>query len=106
MQHQELGPYKVCSNDDPELTLNYFIASSTLLPNAFVWENEYKLDFIEIIEVYKLKAGTCSWLSEYMIYSCTRGQNCHLTFVQGHSDLYFQTPSSAKPLGPSNLNFM
>ena len=35
----------------------------TLLPNAFVWK---MLDFIETIEVYELKVGTSSWLSEYM----------------------------------------
>ena len=29
----------LCSNNDPGLTLTYFTAMSTLLPNAFVWEN-------------------------------------------------------------------
>ena len=43
-----------CSNDDPGLTVTYFTAMSTFLPNAFVWEN----DFIETIEVYELKTGT------------------------------------------------
>ena len=38
-QHQWLEPYKVYSNDDPGLTLTYFTAKLTLLPNAFVWEN-------------------------------------------------------------------
>ena len=42
IQHQGLGPYKVCSNDDPGLTLNYFTARSTLLPSvSFVWEHAY-----------------------------------------------------------------
>ena len=35
-----------------------------------------------------------------------RGQSHCLTFVKDHSDLYFQTSSAAKPLGPSNPNFM
>ena len=34
-----LEPYKVCSNDEPGLTLTCFIARSNLLPYAFVWEN-------------------------------------------------------------------
>ena len=39
IQHQSLGYNKVCSNDDPRLTLTYFTARSTLLPNTVVWEN-------------------------------------------------------------------
>ena len=40
------------------------------------------------------------------IHMSTRGQDHCLTFVQGHSDLYFQTSSSAaKPLCPSNPKF-
>ena len=46
--------------------MTYFMARSTLLPKAFVWENAYMLGFIEPIEVYELKVGTNSWLSEYM----------------------------------------
>ena len=37
IQYLGLGPYIVCSNDDPRLT--FFTARSNLLPNAFVWEN-------------------------------------------------------------------
>ena len=51
------------SNDDPGLTLTYFMARSALLPKAFLWENAIVLDFIETIEVYELKAGT---IVEYM----------------------------------------
>ena len=29
--------YQVCSNDDPELTLTYFMARSNLIPYGFVW---------------------------------------------------------------------
>ena len=39
IQHQELGFYTACSNDGPGLTLTFFTARLTLLPNAFVWEN-------------------------------------------------------------------
>ena len=39
IQHYGLKPYKVCSNDDPGLTMTYFnVARSVLLPNAFVCE--------------------------------------------------------------------
>ena len=38
MQHWVLEYYQVCSNDDPELTLTYFMARSYLIPYAFVWE--------------------------------------------------------------------
>ena len=51
IQHQGIGPYHVSSNDDPR---------STLLPNAFIWENASILDCIETIEVYELKIGTNS----------------------------------------------
>ena len=35
----------------------------------------------------------------------TRGQGQCLTFVQGHSDLYFQTASAANPLCPVEARF-
>ena len=38
-KHWGPGPYKVCSNNDPGLTLTYFMARSTLLSNALVLEN-------------------------------------------------------------------
>ena len=49
--------YQVCSKDDPELTLTYFIARSNLVPNAFVWEKGKTMEFSEII-VYDLKLAT------------------------------------------------
>ena len=33
------GAYQVCSNDDPRLILTYLTSRSSLLPNAFEWEN-------------------------------------------------------------------
>ena len=38
MQHWVLKCYQVYSNDDPGLTLTYFMARSNLVPYAFVWE--------------------------------------------------------------------
>ena len=33
------GPNKVCSKDDIGLTLTFFMASSNLIPYAFIWKN-------------------------------------------------------------------
>ena len=65
-------PYKVCSNDDPELTMTFFKARSNLPPNAFVWENAKTLDVIETIEVSELKVATkwvheCIWVPEVKV---------------------------------------
>ena len=43
------------SNDDPELTLNYFIARSNLVPCDFVWEKGKTMDFSETMVVYDIK---------------------------------------------------
>ena len=43
------------SNDDPELTLTYFMAN--LVPYAFVWEKGKAMDFSETIVVYDVKVG-------------------------------------------------
>ena len=51
MQHRVLGYYQACSNDDPGLTLTYFMARSNLVPYAFVWEKGKTLDFLETIIV-------------------------------------------------------
>ena len=60
MQHWVLEYYQVCSNDDPELTLTYFMARSNLVPYAFVWEKGKTMDFSETILVYDVKVGCCS----------------------------------------------
>ena len=57
MQHWVLEYYQVCSNDDPELTLTYFMAKSNLVPYAFVWEKGKTMDFSETIVVYDVKVG-------------------------------------------------
>ena len=58
MQHWVLEYYKVCSNDDPGLTLTYFTARSNLIPYAFVWEKGKTMDFSETIVIYDLKLAT------------------------------------------------
>ena len=49
MQHRVLEYYQVCSNDDPELTLTYFMARSNLVPYAFVWEKGKTMDFQKLL---------------------------------------------------------
>ena len=38
MQHLMLKYYQISSNDDPELTLTYYMARSNLVPYALVWK--------------------------------------------------------------------
>ena len=40
MQYRVLEYYQVCSNDDPGLTLTYFMAKLNLVP--FVWDKKVK----------------------------------------------------------------
>ena len=60
MQHGVLEYYQVCSNDDPGLTLSFFIARSNLVPYAFVWEKGKTMEFSETVVVYDVKIGRCS----------------------------------------------
>ena len=60
MQHQVLEYYQICSNDDTGLTMTYFMASSILVPYAFVLEKGKTMDFSETIAVYDVKVGRCS----------------------------------------------
>ena len=48
MQHRVLEYYQVCSNDNPRLTLTYFMARSNLVAYAFVWEKVKTIDFFKI----------------------------------------------------------
>ena len=59
MQHQVLEYYQVCSNDDPELTLTYFTATSNFVPDAFVLEKGEIMDSSETVVVYDIKVGRC-----------------------------------------------
>ena len=58
MQHWVLEYYQISSNDDPGLTMTYFMARSNFLPNAFVWEKCKTMDFSETVVVYDLKLAT------------------------------------------------
>ena len=58
MLHQVLEYYQDCSNDDPGLTLTYFMAQSNLVSYAFVWEKGKTIFFSETIVVYDLKLET------------------------------------------------
>ena len=76
MQHWVLEYYQVCSNDDTELTLTYFTATSNLVPYAFVWEKVRTMDFSETIVVYDIKVGRCSQLNDYMeLYEYQRSRS-------------------------------
>ena len=59
MQHRVLEYYQIYSNDDPRLTLTYFMARSNLVPYAF-WEKGKTMDFSETIVVYDIKVNKCS----------------------------------------------
>ena len=55
MQHQELGFYQDCSNDDPWLTLTYFTAK----PNSVTWALYWKRansGFSEAIVAYDIQS--------------------------------------------------
>ena len=58
MHHRVLEYNQVCSNDDPELTLTYFMTRSDLVPNACVWEKDKTMYFSETIIFYDLKLAT------------------------------------------------
>ena len=60
MQLRVLEYYQVCSDDDPLLTLTYFMARLNLVPYAFIWEKGKPMDFSEIFVVYDFKVGSCS----------------------------------------------
>ena len=58
MHHRVLEYFQICANDDPGLTLTYFMARSNLVPYAFIWEKGKTVDFSETIVVYDLKLAT------------------------------------------------
>ena len=66
MQHWVLEYFRICSNDDPELTLTYFMARLNLIPYAFVWEKGKIMDFSETIVVCDIKVSRFSLLNEYI----------------------------------------
>ena len=85
MQHRVLEYYQVCSNDDPGLTLTYFMARSNLVPTAFVWEKGKTMDFSETIVVYDLKRATDDRSDKKFLFTsklCPLGTVC--TMPRGH----------------------
>ena len=58
MQHRVLEYYQICSNDDPGLTMTYFMARLNLVACALVWEKGKTMDFLETIVIYDLKIAT------------------------------------------------
>ena len=66
MQPQGLQPIIVYSNDDPRVTLTYFIARSNLVIYAFLWEKVKTVDFSETIAACDLIVGRCRQLIEIM----------------------------------------
>ena len=76
VQYWVLEYYQVCSNDDPGMTLIYFMARSNLVLYAFVWEKVNTMDFSETIVDYDIKVGRCSQLHEYMkLYEYQRSRS-------------------------------
>ena len=57
MLHWVLEYYKVCSNDDPGMTLAYFTARSNLVPCALVEKKVKQWVFSETIVVCDIKVG-------------------------------------------------
>ena len=53
VQHQGLKLYKVYINDDPGLTLTYFMARSIWIAYAFEWEKKFtkSINWINIIKL-------------------------------------------------------
>ena len=66
MQHPELQPVIVCSNDDPGVTLTYFTAKSNFQLRFFYGEKVKTVDFSETIAASDLKCGRCRQLIEFM----------------------------------------
>ena len=59
MQHRVHEFYQICSNDDPGMTLTYFMARSNLVPYAFVSGKGKTIDFSgTIVFCYGLKLAT------------------------------------------------
>ena len=87
MHHRVLKYYQVCSNDDPGLTLTYFIARSNLVPYAFVWEKGKTMDFSETVVVYDLKLATDDRSDKKLLLTsklCPLGAVCPLPWGYIH----------------------
>ena len=56
----------VCINDDPGVTLTYFMARSNLVTWAFLWKKVKTVDFSERIAAWDMKVGRYRQLIEFM----------------------------------------
>ena len=59
MQHRVHEYYQVCSNDDPRLTLTYFMARSIAPLHFRMGKRGEKMDISETVVVYDIKVGRC-----------------------------------------------
>ena len=59
-------PIIVCSNNDPGVTLTYFMARSHLVTKAFLWEKVKTVDFSETIAASDLKFGRSRHIIKFM----------------------------------------
>ena len=105
MQHRVLEYFQICSNDDPELTLTFFMARSNLIPYAFVWEKGKIMDFSETIVVYDIKVGRFSLLNEYMNHYEYQRSRSFTELVQGHSDSTFSIFFCSETARPIEAKF-
>ena len=87
LQHWVLEFYQIYSNDDPGLTMTYFMATSNFIPCAFIWEKSKTIDFSETIVVCDHKVNRCSQLNEYnKLYEYQRSR----LFIDFGPDLQIQ----------------
>ena len=87
MQHHMLKYYQICSNDDSEFTLTYFMARSNLVPYAFVWEKGKTMDFSKTIVIYDLKLATDNQSDKTFLLTsklCPLGAVCPLPWGYIH----------------------
>ena len=66
----------VCSNEDPGVTLTYFMARSNFVIWAFLYEKVKTVDFSETIAASDLKVGRSRHLIEFMkVYEYWRSRS-------------------------------
>ena len=63
MQQWVLEYYQVCLNDDPGMTLTYFMERTNSVPFASIWEKGKTMDFSETVLVYDVNVGRCRQLN-------------------------------------------
>ena len=66
MQNPQLQHVIVCSNDDPGVTLTYFMAKSNFVTSVFLGEKVKTVNFSETIAASDLNVGRCRQLIEFM----------------------------------------